>query len=45
MAARYDDRYRRENGIWRFESVKIDLRMLSPYEEGFAKVRITEVPR
>ena len=45
MAARYDDRYRRENGIWRFESVKIDLRMLSPYEEGFAKVRIAEVPR
>ena len=45
MAARYDDRYRREGGAWRFESVKIDLRMLSPYEEGFAKVRIAEIPR
>lgn len=45
MAARYDDRYRRASGTWRFERVTIDLRMLSPYEQGFAKVRITEVPR
>ncbi|MBI2963344.1 MAG: nuclear transport factor 2 family protein [Deltaproteobacteria bacterium] len=45
MAARYDDRYRRERGEWLFESVMIDLRMLSPYEEGFAKVRVTEIPR
>ncbi len=45
MAARYDDRYRRERGEWLFESVKVDLRMLSPYEEGFAKVRIAEIPR
>ena len=45
MAARYDDRYRRERGGWLFESVTVDLRMLSPYEEGFAKVRIAELPR
>lgn len=45
MAARYDDGYRREGDVWRFESVKVDLRMLSPYEEGFAKVRIAEIPR
>ena len=45
MAARYDDRYRRENSAWLFENVKVDLRMLSPYEEGFAKVRIAEIPR
>jgi len=45
MAARYDDRYRREGGAWLFESVKVELRMLSPYEEGFAKVRISEIPR
>jgi hypothetical protein len=45
MAARYDDRYRRERGGWSFESVTVDLRMLSPYEEGFAKVRIAEIPR
>jgi|KBSSwiStaDraftv2_1062776.scaffolds.fasta_scaffold964848_2 hypothetical protein len=45
MAARYDDRYRREGDAWLFETVKVDLRMLSPYEEGFAKVRIAELPR
>lgn len=45
MAARYDDRYRREGGVWLFEHVKIDLRMLSPYEEGFAKVLIADLPR
>jgi len=45
MAARYDDRYRRERATWLFEYVTVDLRMLSPYEEGFAKVRIAEIPR
>lgn len=45
MAARYDDRYLREGGTWLFENVKIELRMLAPYEEGFAKVRIAELPR
>ena len=44
MAARYDDRYRRDGDQWLFEAVKVDLRMLSPYEEGFAKVRLAEVP-
>jgi hypothetical protein len=42
---RYEDRYRREGERWRFERVTIDLRMLSPYEEGFAKVRLAEIPR
>jgi hypothetical protein len=45
MAARYDDRYVRADGAWLFENVKIELRMLAPYEKGFARVRITEVPR
>ena len=44
MAGRYDDRYRREGDGWRFERVSVDLRMLSPYEEGFAKVRLAELP-
>jgi len=44
MAGRYDDRYRREGGRWLFEKVTVDLRMLSPYEEGFAKVRLAELP-
>lgn len=45
MAARYHDRYRRVAGEWLFEHVAIDLRLLSPYEAGFAKVRIAELPR
>jgi ketosteroid isomerase-like protein len=40
MAARYHDRYRRIGGEWRFEHVAIDLRVLSPYERGFAQVRV-----
>ncbi len=44
MAGRYDDRYRREADQWLFEAVTVDLRMLSPYEEGFARVRLAEVP-
>ena len=44
MAARYSDRYRREDGVWRFEHVQITLRMLSPYETGWAGLRMMEVP-
>lgn len=44
MAGRYDDRYRREGDRWLFEKVAVDLRMLSPYEQGFAKVRLAELP-
>jgi hypothetical protein len=45
MAARYYDVYRRVDGKWKFAHVKIDVRMLSPYEEGFAKVRVAELQR
>jgi hypothetical protein len=45
MAAHYHDRYRREDGAWRFAHVKIDLTLLAPYEAGFAKERIAELPR
>ncbi|MFP6654669.1 MAG: nuclear transport factor 2 family protein [Myxococcota bacterium] len=44
MAGTYDDRYRRENGQWLFEQVTITLRMLSPYEAGWAKTPIMEIP-
>lgn len=44
MAGRYHDRYRREGSGWMFEHVTVDLRMLSPYQEGFAKVRVAELP-
>jgi len=44
MAGRYDDEYHREDGEWRFAHVKIDLRMLSPYEHGWSEARMVEVP-
>jgi hypothetical protein len=44
MAARYHDRCRRVGDEWRFEHVTVDLRVLSPYEAGFAKVRVAELP-
>jgi ketosteroid isomerase-like protein len=45
MAGRYHDTYvREEDGEWRFAKVVIELRMLSPYEAGWSKARMIEVP-
>lgn len=45
MAARYHDRYVRTAPGWRFAHVRIELTMLSPYEVGFGKARIADLPR
>ena len=42
LVARYHDRYVRVNGEWRFKHVRVETRALSPYEDGFAKVRVGE---
>jgi len=44
LCARYDDRYVRTSEGWRFEHVKISIRAFSPYEEGFGKMLIGELP-
>lgn len=44
MAGGYLDSYRREAGEWRFADVKIELKMLSPYEAGWSRARMVEVP-
>ena len=44
MAGHYADRYRRVDGEWRFAEVIITLEMLSPYEAGWARARLIEVP-
>ncbi|TFH21536.1 MAG: hypothetical protein E4H03_10430 [Myxococcales bacterium] len=44
LCAQYDDRYVRTSEGWRFEHVKISIRAFSPYEEGFGKVLIGELP-
>lgn len=43
LSARYSDQYHRIDGEWLFHKVDIDIRMLTPYEEGFAKTRIISV--
>lgn len=44
IAGRYQDEYRRVDGVWRFASVTIRPNMISPYEAGWAKARKIEVP-
>ena len=43
MAATYSDRYVRVGAEWLFEHVKVNLRMLTPYDEDFVKVRIADL--
>lgn len=42
LAGTYEDYYRRDAGAWHFERVDLQLRMLSPYEFGWAKARFWE---
>lgn len=44
MAGTYSDNYRRVDDRWLFEHVAIKLRMLSPYQAGWAEVPMIEVP-
>ena len=37
LAGRYDDVLVREEGEWRFQSVRISSRFFTPYEDGWAK--------
>ncbi len=43
LSAVYNDQYVREHGQWLYRHLKLNIRMLTPYEEGPAKVRIIEV--
>ena len=44
MAATCHDRCRRVGGEWLFASMRVELRMLSPCEEGFARNRVRAPP-
>jgi len=43
LSARYDDKYVRKNGQWLFQHLTLNIRMLTPYDEGPEKTRIIEV--
>lgn len=45
LAARYRDQYRREeDGVWRIEHLHLTIRMLTPFDEGWVKTQIMELP-
>lgn len=44
LAAHYAERYRRENDQWLIEHLEISVKSFSPYESGFGKTRIAEIP-
>jgi hypothetical protein len=43
LSAVYHDRYVRVDGQWLYQHLKLEVRMLTPFEEGPAKTRIVEV--
>lgn len=43
LSATYADAYVRQNGQWLYQNLKLNIRMLTPFEEGPAKTRIIEV--
>ena len=43
LSAKYNDKYIRQNGKWLYQHLQLDIRMLTPYEDGPAKTRIIDV--
>jgi hypothetical protein len=37
LTGRYADRYRREDGTWRFSEVVLDCQTISPFEDGWVR--------
>ena len=37
VAATYEDRYRKEDGVWKFSRVKVNPAFMTPYEDGWVK--------
>jgi len=42
MAATYDDRYRKEDGVWRFDEVHIKWQTITPFSEGWVRRKFLE---
>jgi hypothetical protein len=44
LSATYADEYVRQNGKWLYQNLKLNIRMLTPFEDGPAKTLIMEMP-
>jgi hypothetical protein len=44
LCAQYRDTYRRTDDGWKIEALTIEVRALSPYEDGFGKTLFAELP-
>lgn len=44
LHGKYSDTYVRENGDWLYKSLKLEVEVFSPYEVGFGKMRMAEIP-
>jgi ketosteroid isomerase-like protein len=45
IAGRYEDRFRRVDGEWRFQRVALHTRFFTPYRSGWAEVPFVDVAR
>lgn len=43
LSAIYNDSYVRQGGQWLYQHLKLNIRMLTPYDEGPAKLRVIDV--
>ncbi len=41
----YEDRFKRVRGAWKISSLKFEFKYYTPYEDGWAKTRMWEIPR
>jgi hypothetical protein len=44
LIAKYEDTYVRIDGVWKFKKLICKPEVFSPYEVGFGKIRIAELP-
>ena len=44
LHGKYQDTYVRENGEWLYKSLKLNVEIFSPYETGFGKIKMAEIP-
>jgi hypothetical protein len=41
----YQDRFRRVGGVWKISSLRFEFKYYTPYEDGWAKTPMWEIPR